>query len=248
MTRIMDAAEFSLRYDAVITSPRMATLYGDSGYFNVGYWSPGVRDLVAACDRMVDELAAVIADDARVIVDVGCGLGAGTTRLMNRFPDALVVAANISEWQLAKARTRGVSAPVAMSATSLALASDGADAVLAIESPQHFDSRDDFLGEAFRVLRPGGTLALADMLFADAVAIGEWMIPAANAVTDIDEYRRRLEAAGFVEVEVRDSTEQCWKPFCAAMLKVYAGHEEACRRIEESLAHYVLASGRKPAA
>ena len=63
-------------------------------------------------------------------------------------------------------RDPGVEA-VVMDATRLGFASGSVDAVVALEAAQHFDTRAAFLGEALRVLRPGGTIALADMLFTD---------------------------------------------------------------------------------
>src|SRR5688572_21328698 len=99
----MEKAEFARRYDALIAEPRMRKLYGASGYFNVGYWTADTVDLAAACDQLVDEMAAVIPPDAQVIVDVGCGLGAGTRRLAEKFPRAVVLAVNLSTWQLTAA-------------------------------------------------------------------------------------------------------------------------------------------------
>src|SRR5437763_8517859 len=104
----MQAAAFATTYDEVLREPRMRRLYGDSGYFNVGYWADGAADLSAACDRMVDEIAATLPPAAATILDVGCGLGAGTARLAARFPAARVIAGNVSFWQLTQARARGI--------------------------------------------------------------------------------------------------------------------------------------------
>lgn len=241
----MDSATFAARYDQVISEPRMRRLYGSSGYFNVGYWTAQTTDLVAACDRMVDEVTAAVSPDAAVIVDVGCGLGAGTRRVSDRFPQALVIGANLSLWQLAEARRRGVAATVGLDAAKLSLGSGTADAVLAIESPQHFDTRAAFVSEAHRVLKPGGVLVMADMLFADAETIGTWMLPRGNQVDTLEDYTAIFEAAGFAEVDVRDVTAISWRPFCTAMSAVFEGEEQALRAIEESVSHYVLAVARR---
>src|SRR4051812_50139329 len=84
----MPRDDFATRYDAIISHPRTRALYGDSGYYNVGLWTDGVRDQRQACDRLVDEMAGLIPAGARFILDVGCGLGAGTRRLADRFPEA----------------------------------------------------------------------------------------------------------------------------------------------------------------
>jgi MPBQ/MSBQ methyltransferase len=235
------------RYDAVIASPRMRALYGDSGYFNVGYWEPGITGLPEACDRLVDELASTVPADAGTILDVGCGLGAGSVRLAERFPAALVMGINISPSQLAQAQARGVRTVVAMDAARLALADGCADAVLAVESPQHFDTRTAFLAEARRVLRPGGTIALADMLFRDREPVGTWMLPPANSdIASPEAYADALARAGFDAIEVRDATEVCWRPYCVQVRRVFDGNDDVVDAIEQSLAHYVLAFARSP--
>lgn len=241
----MTAAAFASRYDALLTEPRLRALYGESGYFNVGYWVDGARDLVAACNRLVDELASLVPPDPRAILDVGCGLGAGTRRLADRFPHALVAGVNISLWQLTQVRARGVRDAVVADATSLAIGDESVDVVLAVESAEHFDTREDFFAEARRVLRPGGVLALSDMLFHEGDAISEQMLLPRHRVRTIGEYEEAMRRAGFADVRVRDITAQSWTPYCAAMARVFEGQEAALQGIERSLAHYVIAFGRR---
>lgn len=241
----MQASEFATHYDKLIREPILAALYGDSGYFNVGYWDDGCEDLPRACDRLVDMLAAAVPADARAILDIGCGIGAGAARLAAHFPNARLIAGNLSHWQLTQARRRGVQAPVVMNATRLAIASGALDAVIAMESAQHFDTRECFLAEACRALRPGGAIALADMLFDDRQPIGSWMLPPENRVATTEEYAARLAAAGFVDIEVRDVTERTWRPFCDAMRGVFPGGGEFVAAYEKSLSIYLIATARK---
>jgi cyclopropane fatty-acyl-phospholipid synthase-like methyltransferase len=242
----MRAADFATSYDAILREPRMRRLYGDSGYFNVGYWTDGIAGLPAACDRMVDEIAAALPPDVRTLLDVGCGLGAGTMRLARRFPDARVIGGNLSSWQLSHARRRGVRDTVALDAARLPFADGVLDAVVAIESPQHFDTREKFLREAHRVLKPGGRIALADMLFEEREAIGGWLLPPENRVSGLAGYTAAMAAAGFEDVAVRDIAEQSWRPFCALMRTLFPDHADSVAAYERSLSHYVLASGAKP--
>lgn len=62
-------------------------------------------------------MARHIPDEAELILDVGCGLGAGTWRLEELYPRARVVGINVSPWQVAQAKKRGVEA-VVMDATA----------------------------------------------------------------------------------------------------------------------------------
>ena len=236
----MEKSTFSARYDEVISSDNMRALYGTSGYFNVGFWSGGETDLVAACDRMVDEIAAPISAEARVLLDIGCGLGAAAQRLALRFPQTYVVGVNVSPWQLKMTRSRKIRA-VGSDAASLSFASSSADAVVALESALHFDTRQKFFAEAFRVLRPGGVLTVADMLFHDADVIGPWMVPPGNRVGSLREYEEHVAAAGFSRIVSRDVTPITWTPFVESMGRVIRD-PETVRAIGASVSHYLLLS------
>ncbi|HEX2763391.1 MAG TPA: methyltransferase domain-containing protein [Allosphingosinicella sp.] len=241
----MASNAFADRYDDIIRHPQMRALYGDSGYFNVGYWVDGIEDQPQACRRLVEEIARAIPADARLILDVGCGVGAATRQLALMFPDAEVVGCNLSAWQLAEAQARGVGRVIEMDAAHMPVASDTVDVVIALESAQHFDTRELFLREAHRVLRPGGTVVVADMLFADREAIGSWMLPAENFVASPSAYANLLNRLGFSHVEVEDVADRTWRPHCAMMRTLSPGHSGRIDAFERSLAHYVLASGRK---
>lgn len=240
----MQSRAFAARYDDVISDPKMRALYGDSGYFNVGYWTPQTRDLVAACDALVDEVAAPIATPAALVLDVGCGLGAGTRRLGGRFAPGRVVGANLSMWQLRQTRLRG-SRGVATDAARLAVTSGSTDAVVALESALHFDTRDAFFAEAFRVLRPGGVLSVADMLVQDPDVLGNWMVPDANRIGSVAEYEERVRAAGFTSIVARDVTAMTWTPYIRAMSRVF-DDQAAVRAIADSVSHYLLLSAIRP--
>jgi ubiquinone/menaquinone biosynthesis C-methylase UbiE len=240
----MQRGAFGARYDEVISDPKMRSLYGASGYFNVGYWSAATKDLVSACDALVDQVAAPISAGARVVLDIGCGLGAGTQRLAGRFPHALVAGANVSLWQLRMTRSRGPAA-VATDAARLGVATGSADAVVALESALHFDTRDQFFAESFRVLRPGGVLSMADMLFRDADVIGPWMVPEANRVRSLAEYEERVRAAGFTSIASVDVTTVTWTPYIEAMGRVFED-QAAVRAIADSVSHYLLLTAVRP--
>ena len=239
----MQNGTFGARYDEVISDSKMRALYGDSGYFNVGYWSAATKDLVSACDALVDQVAAPICANA-VVLDVGCGLGAGTRRLAMRFPQSRVIGANVSLWQLRMTRRR-VARAVATDAARLGIASNSVDAVVALESALHFDTRDDFFREAFRVLRPGGVLSTADMLFRDADVIGPWMVPAPNRITDLREYEEHVRAAGFTSIASRDVTAVTWTPYIGAMSRVFED-QNVVRAIADSVSHYLLLTAVRP--
>jgi ubiquinone/menaquinone biosynthesis C-methylase UbiE len=127
--------------------------------------APGFQDLR---DRILD-LARPTAND--VAVDVGAGTGLLTLPLAE-IVDA-VWAVDISErmcdYLRAKAASAGISNlhTVVTSAVSLPLADGSADLVVSNYCLHHLSDADKqrALSEAFRVLRPGGRLVFADMMF-----------------------------------------------------------------------------------
>jgi len=150
------------------------------------------------------------------MLDVACGPGASTQRLALAVAPATITGINISDTQIADARTRAPDCTFhVMNATELDFPDNHFDAVICVESAYHFDTRDKFLEEAHRVLKPGGSLVMSDFLFRtpfnSLVEIGH--IPAANLVPRIVDYHDRLAAAGLVAIDVTDATSSCLDGF-----------------------------------
>jgi cyclopropane fatty-acyl-phospholipid synthase-like methyltransferase len=192
-------------------------------YLNLGYWKTA-RTIDEACEGM----AMLVANTAGIgpgseVVDVGFGFADQDMLWMDRMAPARITGLNItpSQVRLAKERVaaRGMADRIELlqaSATAMPLPDASADKVVGVECAFHFDTREDFFREAFRVLRPGGRLVLADVIRASPDArpfrrrvqdfnwkffMQKYAVPAANADTR-DSYATKLTNAGFTGVHV----------------------------------------------
>lgn len=142
-----------------------------------GYWenpksADGTRaDYVAAMANMNDVLfeAGKVGDGQRLL-DVGCGFGGTIGQINATHSDMYLTGLNIDPRQLAaaEAQTRAVNGNdidwVEGDACQLPFEDNSFDRVLAVECIFHFPSRERFLAEAARVLKPGGYLAVSDFV------------------------------------------------------------------------------------
>jgi microcystin synthetase protein McyJ len=189
---------------------------------NFGLWEEGVGDYLGAAENMVRRMGALLGLDGESrLLDVGCGMGSQDLYLLREFDalsiDALDVTWPHVEHARRRARTAGCEARVRFhhgTATSIPFPGESFTHVLSIEAPEHFDTREDFLREAHRVLAPGGVVAFADYTlkreprnalerFVVEAARKLWKVPRLNVITS-DVYREQMEGAGFTNVTVEE--------------------------------------------
>ncbi|GAB3818863.1 class I SAM-dependent methyltransferase [Tessaracoccus terricola] len=102
-------------------------------------------------------LARAVADSATKVLDLACGTGALTRRLVKS--DRTVVGVDLSDANLEAARAAGPGTYVRADVGYLPFADDSFDAVVTSLGLGVVADRARFLKEAARVLRPGGVFA-----------------------------------------------------------------------------------------
>src|SRR5262249_35968908 len=183
-----------------------------------------------------------IANKTGRILDVACGLGGSTKRLTQTYAPEMITGINISDAQIADARARAPGCTFqVMNAAKLEFPHDHFYAVICMGWACHFATRDKFLEEAHGGLKPGGSFAMADMLFPINILSEFGQVPRANLLPGIAEDRARLAAAGFVAIEVTDATDDCLGGFRANLARWPAAERRAGRmKLSRSFAAAVI--------
>ena len=111
----IDHSRFIANYDKEIQGDFARSLYGDSGFYNIGFWADIAEEkkrtsFVAASVALVNHMAAADSADekakCRDLLDVGCGLGATTACLAGLYDKATIHGINLSAAQIEASRTR----------------------------------------------------------------------------------------------------------------------------------------------
>ena len=248
-------------------------------WLNLGYWKVA-RTYPDACVAMV-ELLGTRADlqPSDGVLDVGVGFAEQDFVLLDRFKVSHITGIDVTPVHVDKGRERvakrGLEKQIDIrlgSATAMEFPDASFEKVLALECAFHFDTRDQFMREAFRVLKPGGTIALADMLpypgkksgLATVLGRKYLHVPEANFY-DREEYPRRLAAAGFDDVLVESIREDVYpamakytrqrvqgkKKMDEVVVEVTEDDRAQCRGVSlwervSGFADYVIVSARKP--
>jgi len=251
------------KYYEIVSSRPLLTK--ETHYMNMGYWKDNPESLDEACEAMakfMGDFGQFSPEDR--ILDAGCGFGDQDIYWASHHSPREITGVNISRIQVESAQRKikelglqnGITIQLG-SATSLPFADGSFDKVVALESAQHFGTREDFFGEAHRVLRSGGRIYMSDIIPLPGAAIGNFALKAMALNKDNlyprEVYEQKLKDAGFANARVtsvRDLVLQPFKRFMDRTAENAPLTERLRRRISKLLVptyklDYVIASAVK---
>jgi tocopherol O-methyltransferase len=181
-----------------------------------GYYDSTTRTHRASLTKMNEVLADYAAiSPGNQVLDAGCGYGGSAIWLAKTKGCQVVGVTLVAEQvQMASqyARQHGVSAQVSFAQqdyTHTTFSDASFDVVWALESLVHTENKAAFFKEAFRLLRPGGYLVMAEYTLQKAsllpkqkALLRSWFDGWAMAdLLPVQEYVEALQANGFLQVE-----------------------------------------------
>lgn len=182
-----------------------------------GYWDDKVKSFPQSLLRMNEvmiETAGITANDK--VLDAGCGVG-GSSIFIAKTVGANVTGITLSERQVQQATANATKNETGdnvhfavMDYCSTVFPPASFDVVWGCESICYADSKEKFIKEAYRLLKPGGRLVVADGFVTDYAnnddpIIRQWLDGwQVNYLETPERFASFMQDAGFCEVSYRD--------------------------------------------
>jgi tRNA (cmo5U34)-methyltransferase len=189
---------------------------------------------------LVTEAAARTTPQARHVLDVGCGAGNYTLKLLQRLPIRDVTLVDLSRPMLDRAASRiravssGTITPIQSDVRELDLGEGRFDIILAAAVLHHLRTDEewrDVFGRFHKALRPGGSIWVFDLVASSIAAVQELMWlrygEYLSALRD-DAYRDHVFAYVEQEDTPRPLVEQLDRLRQAGFLQVDVLHKNGC--------------------
>ncbi|MEO5945521.1 MAG: methyltransferase domain-containing protein [Chitinophagaceae bacterium] len=186
-----------------------------------GYWDEKVKSFPESLLRMNEvmiEAAAIKPTDK--VLDAGCGVG-GSSIFMATVLGCNVTGITLSERQVQQAKENAAKKNVAglvdfkaMNYSTTDFSDASFDVVWGCESICYADDKEKFIKEAFRLLKPGGRLVVADGFVTDFAnnenpIIRQWADGwQVNYLESPDRFQNFMQAAGFTDINYRNISKE----------------------------------------